>query len=56
MSAGDPATRHTKIVMLSAHVDDETVFDALRCGVSGFLLKDAPPRDLLEAVRAVARS
>jgi DNA-binding NarL/FixJ family response regulator len=54
MSAGDPATRHTKIVMLSAHVDDETVFDALRCGVSGFLLKDTPPEKFVEAVRTVA--
>lgn len=34
---------------------DEYVYDALRAGASGFLLKDAPPEQLVEAVRVVAR-
>ena len=33
---------------------DEYVFEALRAGASGFLLKDAPPEDLVAAVRTVA--
>ncbi len=33
---------------------DEYVYAALRAGASGFLLKDAPPADLLSAIRAVA--
>ena len=33
---------------------DEVVFEALRAGASGFLLKDAPPEDLVAAVRVVA--
>lgn len=34
---------------------DEYVYDALRAGASGFLLKDAPPEQLIEAVRVVAQ-
>ena len=34
---------------------DEYVFEALRVGASGFLVKDTEPVDLLHAVRAVAR-
>ena len=34
---------------------DEYVFEALRAGASGFLLKDAPPDELVAAVRTVAR-
>jgi DNA-binding NarL/FixJ family response regulator len=52
--AQDAATKGTKIIMLSVHVDDDTLFEALRCGVSGFLLKDAPPEKIVEAVRTVA--
>jgi DNA-binding NarL/FixJ family response regulator len=34
---------------------DEYVFGAVRAGASGFLLKDAPPEDLVDAIRVVAR-
>ena len=33
---------------------DEYVYDALRAGASGFLLKDAPPERIVEAIRTVA--
>ena len=33
---------------------DEYVYDALRAGASGFLLKDAPPEQLIAAIRAIA--
>jgi DNA-binding NarL/FixJ family response regulator len=44
-----------RVLMLTTFGDDEYVFDSLRAGASGFLLKDAPPEDLLTAVRVVAR-
>jgi len=43
-----------RIVILTTFDADEYVYDALRAGASGFLLKDADPRDLVEAVRVVA--
>lgn len=43
-----------RVVMLTTFDMDEHVFAALRAGASGFLLKDTPPRDLIEAVRVVA--
>jgi DNA-binding NarL/FixJ family response regulator len=45
----------TRIVILTTFELDEYVFEALRLGASGFLLKDTEPVDLLQAVRAVAR-
>ena len=39
----------TKIVVLSTRRDRKTVVEALRCGVSGFLLKSAPSQQMLEA-------
>ena len=39
----------TKLIVLSTRRDRKTVVDALRCGVSGFLLKSAPSQQLLEA-------
>ncbi len=43
-----------RIIILTTFDLDEYVYAALRAGASGFLLKDAPPDDLLSAVRAVA--
>lgn len=43
-----------RVVMLTTFDLDEHVFGALRAGASGFLLKDTPPRDLLDAIRVVA--
>ncbi len=43
-----------QVIVLTTFHADEHVLDALRAGASGFLLKDTPPRDIIEAVRAVA--
>lgn len=47
-SGTDPATR---IIMLTTFDLDDYVYEALRIGCSGFLLKDAPAEDLFRAVR-----
>ena len=44
-----------RVLVLTTFGLDEYVYEALRAGASGFLLKDAPAEDLLEAVRVVAR-
>jgi DNA-binding NarL/FixJ family response regulator len=44
----------SRIIILTTFDLDEYVYAALRAGASGFLLKDAPPADLLSAIRAVA--
>jgi DNA-binding NarL/FixJ family response regulator len=46
---------HGRVVMLTTFDRDDYLFDALRAGASGFLLKNADPDDLVEAVRAVGR-
>jgi DNA-binding NarL/FixJ family response regulator len=43
-----------KVVMLTTFDMDEYVYDALRAGASGFLLKDVPPEQLVDGIRAVA--
>ncbi|CAL9438026.1 response regulator [Streptomyces albus] len=43
-----------KVLMLTTFDVDDYVYEALRLGASGFLLKDAPPADLIAAVRVVA--
>jgi DNA-binding NarL/FixJ family response regulator len=43
-----------RILMLTTFHLDEYVYQALRAGASGFLLKDTPPADLLAAIRVVA--
>ncbi|MGW5657519.1 response regulator [Streptomyces humi] len=47
-------TGTVRVLMLTTFDLDEYVYGALRAGASGFLLKDAPPADLLAAVRVVA--
>jgi DNA-binding NarL/FixJ family response regulator len=44
----------TAVVLLSATATDEQIHRALRVGVTGFLLKDGQPRELVTAVRALA--
>jgi DNA-binding NarL/FixJ family response regulator len=59
---GLPATRSiignpelaSRVVILTTFERDEYVFEALQAGASGFLLKNAPPEELLQAVRVVA--
>jgi DNA-binding NarL/FixJ family response regulator len=43
-----------KVVMLTTFDMDEYVYDALRAGASGFLLKDVPPEHLVDGIRTVA--
>jgi DNA-binding NarL/FixJ family response regulator len=51
----DPHLDRTRIVILTTFDVDEYVFEALRVGASGFLVKDTGPEELLQGVRAVAR-
>jgi DNA-binding NarL/FixJ family response regulator len=44
----------SRIIILTTFDLDEYAYGALRAGASGFLLKDAPPPDMLSAIRAVA--
>ena len=44
----------TRVVILTTYELDEYVFDALAAGASAFLLKAAPPEDLIKAIRVVA--
>ncbi|MFF9092886.1 MULTISPECIES: response regulator [unclassified Streptomyces] len=50
---GDERLAQVKVVMLTTFELDEYVFEALRAGASGFLVKDTEPEELLRAVRAV---
>jgi DNA-binding NarL/FixJ family response regulator len=52
--AGDDKLGHVRIVILTTFGLDEYVFDAIRAGAAGFLVKDTKPADLIEAVRVVA--
>jgi DNA-binding NarL/FixJ family response regulator len=51
LAAGDVSA---KIVMLTTFDMDEYVYEALRAGASGFLLKDVPPEQLVTGIRSVA--
>lgn len=44
----------TRVLMLTTFERDEYIFEALRIGASGFMLKNAPPEDLVDAIRVVA--
>ncbi|GAA0319095.1 response regulator transcription factor [Streptomyces polychromogenes] len=50
---GDEALAAVRVVMLTTFELDEYVFEAIRGGASGFLVKDTEPEELLRAVRAV---
>jgi DNA-binding NarL/FixJ family response regulator len=50
-----PAHRRPHVLVLTTFDVDDYVYEALRVGASGFLLKDAPAEELAQAVRVVAR-
>jgi DNA-binding NarL/FixJ family response regulator len=50
----DEASNRTRVLVLTTFDHDEYVYEALRAGASGFLLKSAPPRELAAAIRTVA--
>jgi len=49
------ASGQTRVVILTTFDLDEYVYDALRAGASGFLLKDTPPAQMIAAIHAAAR-
>jgi DNA-binding NarL/FixJ family response regulator len=49
------ARARCRVIALTTFDDDESVFDVLRAGAVGYLLKDVPSERLLEAIRAAAR-
>jgi DNA-binding NarL/FixJ family response regulator len=53
--AGSEPEGSPRVLILTTFDLDEYVYDALGAGASGFLLKDAPPEQLTEAIRVVAR-
>ena len=50
----DPDLARTRVVMLTTFELDEYVYDALRAGAAGFMIKDSEPADLLRAIRLAA--
>ena len=52
--SADPDLIATRVLILTTFQLDEYVFDALRAGASGFLLKDCEPTELLQAIRIIA--
>jgi DNA-binding NarL/FixJ family response regulator len=52
--AADELLAGVRVLILTTFDLDEYVYQALRVGASGFLLKDTPPADLLAAIRVVA--
>jgi len=53
--AADEDLAGVKVIILTTFETDEYVFQAIRAGASGFLVKDTEPADLLQAIRVVAR-
>jgi len=53
--AADPALAGVHVVILTNYGLDEYVFNALRAGAAGFLVKDIEPEDFLHAIRVAAR-
>ncbi len=53
--AGPGAGEPPKVLVVTTFNVDAHVYDALRAGASGFLLKDAPPAELVNGIRTVAR-
>ena len=51
----DPELAGVRVMILTTFEADEYVFEALRAGASGFLVKDTEPEDLISAIRVVAR-
>lgn len=52
--AADPALRTVRVIVVTTFEIDQYVFDALRAGAAGFVLKDTAPTELAHAVRVVA--
>jgi len=46
---------NVKVLILSVHTDEEYIFQALRAGASGYLVKKAAPMDLINAIQALDR-
>ena len=46
---------NSRVLVLTSFPEDDLVFEAIKMGAMGFLLKDSPPEDLLSAIRAVHR-
>ena len=53
--SSDPELGRVKVLIVTTFESDEYVYEALRAGASGFLLKDTEPAELIQAVRVVAR-
>ena len=53
--AADPDLTQVRVVILTNYGFDEYIFNALRAGATGFLVKDIVPEDLVHAVRVAAR-
>ena len=52
---GSPVAADTRVLILTTFERDDYIHDALNAGASGFILKNASPEDLVDAVRVVAR-
>lgn len=50
----DPTLNDVKVLILTTFDEDELVFEAIRAGATGYLLKDVSPTDLRQAIRLVA--